>query len=139
MRSAAACVVVLTLLVPTSSAQQACPCVPISHEWIVTACSSWECASEIVSSSERRTVVPMPTASSDYTWVVLRRVPTGSAIISPDAPYKVDGFDSLPVASAHFAAIHGDLNPILVTAPDGRILLVARTSPELRRRRISSH
>jgi len=126
----------VTLITITARAQQMCPCVPISYDWIAVPCDSWNCVtSTVVLANSDRSVVPMPTASSDYTWVVLRRIVVGSAIVSPDAPFKVDGFDSLAVASAHFYATDHELQPMLLTAPDGKVLVVARTAPEVPRRR----
>jgi hypothetical protein len=117
-------------------AQQLCPCVPLTHEWIASACDSWDCATSavVLANGDRNMVVPMPTTSSDYAWVILRRVVVGSAIVSPDAPFRVDGFDSLAVASSHYYSVDRELQPILLTAPDGKVLVVARTAPEGRRR-----
>jgi len=126
----------VTLITIAATAQQVCPCVPISYAWIAVPCDSWDCVASIAASANGdRSFVPMPTASSDYTWVVLHRIVVGSAVVSPDAPFKVDGFDSLPVALARFYNIDHDLRPMLLTAPDGKVLVVARTAPEAPRRR----
>jgi len=73
----------------------------------------------------------LPTTSADFPWIVLRRIASGSASI-PDGPFKVDGFDSLSDGSAHYYTIDHDLQPMLLTSPDGKVLVVSRTIPEKR-------
>lgn len=85
------------------------------------------------------TCCPSRQRASIFTWVVLRRIMVGSAIVSPDAPFKVDGFDSLPVASARLYSIDHEMRPMLLTAPEGRVLVVARTAPEAPRHRVATH
>ena len=126
--------VVFALMAGSTSAQQACPCVPVTHVWIAVACESWDCAvTNVIAANGRPDAVPIPTSSSDFTWVVLRRIVSGGAAVSPDAPFRVDGFDSLPVAMAQFSAIDSNLQPVLFTAPDGKILVLSRRAPEPRR------
>src|SRR5207237_9462754 len=89
----------LLLTAGTASAQQACPCVPVTHLWIAVACDSWDCVvTNVLDAKGQPDAVPIPTTSSDYTWVVLRRIASGGATVSPDAPFHVDGYDSLAVA-----------------------------------------
>lgn len=119
---------------PAVQAQQLCPCVPVSHQWIVTACETWNCAvSAAVLADGSADVVPMPSGSDDFKWVVLRRVATGSATIPPDAPFQLEAFATLAEASARFATIDTTLKPILFTAPDGHVIVVMRAQPERRR------
>ena len=118
-----------------ASAQDPCPCVPVTHSWIAVACPSWDCVeTNVMDAKGLPDAVPIPTSSSDYTWVVLRRIPTGSVAVSPDAPFKVDGFDSLAVATAQYSAMDSSLHPVLLTAPDGQVLVLSRHLPEPRRR-----
>ena len=131
---ALASIVLLCAVSADVEGQQACPCVPIAHQWVVTACASWECAATIVGHTPDRYTIPLPTSSSDYGWVVIRRVVSGSSIVSPDEPFQVTTFDTLPVASAHYAATSPDLVPMLLTVADGQFALVARRAPEVRRR-----
>ena len=121
----------------TSGAQQACPCVPISHLWVVQACDSWNCAASAVVLANGKDVVPLPTTSFDFPWVVLQRVTSGSAGSSSGA-FVVDGFDSISDGVARYAAIDRDLQPILMTAPDGKVLVIARTEPEKPRKRVAN-
>lgn len=78
-------------------------------------------------------VIPMPSGSSDFKWVVLRRTATGSATVPEDAPFKLESFGTLAEASARFAAIDSTLKPFLYTAQDGNIVIVMRAQPEKRR------
>jgi hypothetical protein len=52
------------------------------------------------------------------------RVVGGSVVISPDAPFLVERFNSLIEGSARFGALDRTLSPMLYTAPDGNVLLV---------------
>ena len=120
--------------------QEVCPCVPVTHEWIVTACDTWNCAaSAVIAANGDRYVMPLPTNSADYTWVVMRRIVSGSGIASPNAPFKIDGFDGLAEATARYYSIDSRLQPMLVTAPDGKVLVVARAEAEPPRRRTVPH
>src|SRR4051812_8533209 len=94
----------LTLLVPAVAVpQQVCPCVPLSYQWIVTPCESWNCAAAaMVMGNGDRYVLSMPTASDDFKWVVIKRVVAGSAIVSPDDPFKLESFDGMSAASIRF-------------------------------------
>jgi hypothetical protein len=128
----------LLALTVSASAQEVCPCVPISYQWIITACDSWNCAaSAVVLANGDRNIVPIPTRSTDYAWIVLRRVASGSAIVSPDGPFKLEAFDTFAEASSRYLATDANLQPMLMTALDGKILLVVRTTPE--RKRAVSH
>ena len=129
-----AVIAALSLFVGRSGAQEACPCVPLTHLWIVEPCDTWSCAAAMVSLADAKDVVPLPTSSSDYHWVVLRRVASGSAMASPNT-FKVDGFDTLAEGVNRFQTTDHDLQPILVTAPDGKVLVVARLEPEKPRTR----
>ena len=120
--------------------QQVCPCVPVAYEWVSSACDSWDCAvSAFVLSNGDKNVIVFPTKNIDFPWVVLRRVATGSAVVSPDAPYKVDGFDSMKPATDFFGGVDPVLHPMLLSVPDGRVLVVARTTGDKRHRAIGAH
>ena len=121
----------------STQAQQVCPCVPLSHEWIVTACETWNCAaSAVIMANGSADVLTMPSGSDDLKWVVLRRVVVGSAIEPADAPFKLESFTTLAEATARFAAIDGGLSPFLLTAPDGKVVIVMRSTA---RRRAAGH
>jgi hypothetical protein len=127
--------VLIAILPVCAEGQQVCPCVPIAHEWIVDACTSWNCAvAAAIMADGSSDVLPVPSGSDDFKWVVLRRIAVGSAIIPPDAPFRVESFTVLSDAMARFSAIDPDLRPLLFTAPDGSVLIVSRSTAQPRRR-----
>ncbi len=125
----------LTLFVAGNAVpQQVCPCIPISYEWTVIPCETWNCAaSALVMANGDKFVLSMPTGSDDYKWVVVKRIVSGSAIVSPDAPYKIDAFDAMDGAFSRFAIVSKDLQPMMLTVPDGKVLLISRSAPEKHR------
>jgi hypothetical protein len=129
------------LLFPIASgAQQACPCVPISHLWIVDGCDSWNCAAAAtIMANGDKYVVALPTNADDYKWVVVRRVAAGSATVSPDAPFLVEAFDGASDAMARYGAINHDLQPMMLTGPDGKFLVVSRNAAAPKRQRAVTH
>ena len=130
--------VLFTLMAASSGAQQACPCVPVTHLWVAVACDSWNCAASNVILADGKNVMPLPTTSSDYPWVVLQRVTSGGAASSA-GPFVIDGFDSLNDGVNHYLATDHELQPILITAPDGKVLVISRTEPEKPRKRVVGH
>ena len=128
-------VAALTLLAGDSGAQQACPCVPLTHLWVAVPCDSWNCAASAVVLANGTDVLPMPTSSADFPWVVLRRVTSGSAASMPNT-FSVDGFDSLTDGVTRYYATDHELQPMLITAPDGKVLVIARLAPEKPRRHV---
>ena len=130
--------VLLAILPVYGKGQQVCPCVPIAHEWIVSACESWNCAvaAQLVAEGSPD-VLTMPSGSDDFKWVVLRRVATGSAVISPDAPFKIETFTTVTDGANRFQSINPELRPLLLTAPDGHTLVVLRSNIQPRRRAVN--
>jgi hypothetical protein len=119
----------IAILPVYANGQQVCPCVPISHEWIVSACDSWNCAAAAqILANGSSDVLTMPSGSDDFKWVVLRRVASGSAIVSPDAPFKIETFAAMNDAANRFQSINPDLRPLLFTAPDGNVVIVLRST-----------
>ena len=116
-------------------AQQVCPCVPVAHEWIVRECDSWNCAAAAtIMANGDPNVLSMPTGSDDFKWVIIRRIPVGSATIPADAPFKIETFSTLATATSRFESITPEFQPMLLTAPDGQILIVSRSAAHPRRR-----
>src|SRR5437870_12704492 len=67
-----------------------CPCIALSYTWMAEPCQTWNCAaSAMVLADGDQHVLVVPTTSDKFKWVILRRVVTGSATISPDAPFVV--------------------------------------------------
>jgi hypothetical protein len=127
--------VLLAILPVYGKAQQACPCVPIAHEWIVSACDTWNCAvaAQVIAEGSPD-VIAMPSGSDDFKWIVLRRVATGGAIVSPEGPFKIETFTNVGDGAVRFQAINPELRPLLLTVPDGNVLIVSRNTSQPRRR-----
>jgi hypothetical protein len=124
-------------LVATLSVQaddNVCPCVPLGHEWIVTACETWNCAqSMMILANGDPYVVAVPTGSETWKWIILRRVVSGSFAVSPDAPFAVEQFDRMSDAGARFSALEHEALPMFLTTLDGKMLVVS-LRPSARRR-----
>lgn len=117
----------LALLPLTAFAQNACPCVPVTHVWIVEACETWNCAvSAAILANGDKNVLTLPTGSDDLKWIVVRRVPAGSAYVPPDAPFQLETFDGASAATARFSALDQQAQPMMLTAPDGKFLVIMR-------------
>jgi hypothetical protein len=103
---------------------------PIGYRWIVTSCESWSCASAALAAAngDPNTVV-LPTSSSEYPWVILRRVVEGSIYVPPDEHFDVENFDGIADAAARFASIDDSRAPILVTTTASSKLVVSMKAP----------
>jgi hypothetical protein len=120
----------LALLPVSLGAQEVCPCVPVAHQWIVEACDSWNCAAAAtIMANGDKYVMAMPTNSDDYKWVIVKRVASGSATVSPNAPYAVETFDDSALAIARFHAIDQQKKPMMLTGADGKFLVISRATP----------
>jgi hypothetical protein len=129
----------LLLLLLTSAAvgDPVCPCYPTSYEWIVTPCDTWNCAvSAMIDANGNPFVMPMPTNASKYPWVVVRRVVAGAVVMPDNAPFRVERFDSVTLASARFTTIEPDHMPFMMTAPDGTSVVVFLRDPDTRHRAV---
>jgi hypothetical protein len=108
-----------------------CPCVPITHAWVVKTCDDWNCAStELAVASGDPQVIAIPVALSDKRWLILRRFAAGAAIDVGNDPFQLLQFDGLDGAMPHYAGIARDRRPVLMTAPDGQVLVIALKQPE---------
>jgi hypothetical protein len=132
-RSLALAFVLVALTIP-AAADDICPCIPVSHLWVLKTCDTWDCAAAEfnISGGSAETVV-MPTSSTDGKWIVLHRVATGTAI-NADRVFAIENFDGWSDASTRFSGIDGSLKPMILSAPDGKFLVVSRNAPEPRRR-----
>jgi hypothetical protein len=128
-------IVALFALAVAAQAQQACPCVPIEKKWVVEPCPNFDCAvSALVVGTGTRDLVTLPAASNDGRWVVLRRVASGAYIESPGNPFTLDSFDHVSEASERFKAIDSGHAPMILSAPDGKMLVISLKEPAIRRR-----
>jgi hypothetical protein len=117
------------------NAQNACPCVPVTHLWSVKTCADWNCAStELAVASGDPQVFAVPVALTDARWLIVRRQASGAAADSGSDSFRVEQFEQMPAASDRFMAIDHMRQPMLLTVPDGRMLVISLKEPETRRR-----
>jgi hypothetical protein len=99
--------------------------VPVSYQWSVTPCETWSCAySALTYAGGDPYVMAVPTNSTRYAWVVLRRLEAGSYYVPPDAPFQLEAFDGMDACAARFGAIDGTYAPLVITTPDRMKLVV---------------
>lgn len=123
----------VTLAVPVVAD---CPCVPISHLWTVKTCADWNCAStELVLSNGDPQVIAVPTGIDDKRWLVVRRFAAGAAIDNSGDPFELKQFDHMNGAVNAYGAIDGAKKPMLMTAPDGQVLVISLKEPASPKRR----
>lgn len=108
-----------------ASAQNVCPCVPLSHLWTVKTCADWTCAAtELAVANGDTATFAVPVGINDNRWLVVRRVPSGTGVIATDDPFEIHAFDDMPTASARFLGMPRTAQPMLMTAPDGSVLVI---------------
>jgi len=132
----------LAELVMPLSAQQACPCVPLTHLWTSTVCNDWNCVMNTLSiANGDPAVFAVPVAMNDGRWLIVRQVAAGG--YQDDSPFQVESFDGVGEASARFAALTSDFRPHIVSTPDGRLLVISLRQPETptasKRRAVGGH
>jgi hypothetical protein len=124
----------LLLLASAAGAQQSCPCVPLSHLWIVKTCADWTCAStELVLANGDPQVIAIPVALDDARWLIVRRFTAGAAIDVTNDPFTLKQFDGMTAAVDQYNAVSSALKPILLSAPDGQVLVISLKEPPRRR------
>ena len=127
------CAIALNAL--PAAAQNACPCIPVTHLWSVKTCADWNCAAvELAVANGDPQVIAMPVALTDARWLILRRTASGAATDDGNGSFRVEQFDQMYAATQRFMAIDRDHQPMLFTVPDGRMVVISLKEPELRRR-----
>jgi hypothetical protein len=137
MRSlrAVAFAITVAISVSTSSAQEACPCIPISKIWVGAMCDSWNCAAAaLITANGDPNVFVVPFGSDDKRWLVVRQVAAGS--YSDESPFNVESFDGVADAAARFAAIASDFHPKMASSADGKFLVISLKQVEARHRSV---
>lgn len=115
-----------------------CPCVPLTHLWIVKTCSDWNCAAtELMLAGGDPQVIAMPVAMDDARWLIVRRFAAGGAIDVSDDPFELQQYAAMEGAVTHYSGLSHDRHGMMLTAPDGQILVIALKQPELKRRAAS--
>ena len=114
------------------SAQEACPCVPLTHLWIVKTCLDWNCANtELLLANGDPQVIAFPVGMSDHRWLIVRRLVSGGAIQDPNDAYRVEQFAGMDAAVAYYRGFGPEMRPQLMTAPDGQVLVLALRQNEV--------
>ena len=136
MRSMITALIAAAVLGAPAAAQNLCPCVPITHQWTVTTCDSWNCASSaLVLANGDPGTFAVPVGIDDSRWLVVRRISSGTGTLpKTDDPFQIEAFDGMTDASSRFLAMVPETRPMLMTSPDGHVLLISLKVPEPRRR-----
>ncbi len=118
------------LMMPiTVEAQQACPCVPVTHLWTSTVCNDWSCViNTLAIANGDGTVFAVPVAMNDGRWLIVRQVVAGS--YQDSSPFQVEEFDGIALATARFASLASDFRPHIVSSPDGKLLVISLREAE---------
>src|SRR5437660_12308725 len=86
----------LALAIPSISADDVCPCIPLTHLWIVKTCTDWNCANtELLLGNGDPGVFAVPIALTDGRWLVMRRFVSGAAAVDPADPFQLDQFEKV--------------------------------------------
>jgi hypothetical protein len=127
-------IVILTLsLVSTAAFADPAKGVPSAYKWLVTPCENWNCAaSALVTAAGDPYVIALPTNSTKYSWIVLRRVQGGSYFFPDDAPFRLEDFDEPTLAVSRYSAVDRMCAPLTITTPDRHMLVVYLNTPEAR-------
>ena len=128
-------IAVLVLAAFSTSAIAECPCVPVTHLWVVKTCTDWNCAStELLLANGDPQVFAVPIALDDLRWLIVRRNASGAAVAPSDDPFGLEQFDRFSDAADRYSTIEAARHPILMNAPDGTVLVIALREPPVRRR-----
>lgn len=127
-------IVILTLsFVSLAASADPAKGVPTAYKWLVTPCETWNCAaSALVTAAGDPYVIALPTNSTKYGWIVLRRVNGGSYFFPDDAPFRLESFDEPTLAVSRYSALDRTFAPLTVTTPDRRMLVIYLNEPEPR-------
>jgi hypothetical protein len=132
--------VTFLFLLPPVLVGDDCPCVPLSHLWVVKTCSDWNCAStELVLGNGDPHLFALPVGMDDGRWLIVRRVAAGVAVTDPSDPFQIEQFDKMTDGVARYASVPYDAKPVLLTTPDGHVLVMSLKPGREPRRRASSY
>jgi hypothetical protein len=118
------------LLATAASAQQECPCVPLPPLWVVSTVNSWSSAmSTVITGNGDPLIFVLPDGTDATRWLVIRRVVGGSYTDDGKDAHQLEQFDGASSAIARLSAIDSARSPLIVTAPDGRYLVISLREP----------
>lgn len=99
---------------------------PIRYTWIVTSCTTWNCAaSALIMANGEPSVIAVPTTDEQAPWLVLRRVEEGSVFIPETEAFGCDVFGEVASASSHYLALDSCRSPMVLSVPDGRAVVIS--------------
>jgi hypothetical protein len=134
MRSTILCTLLFSVLVAAPLPAE-CPCFPLTHVWVVRTCTDWNCAStELMLGGGDPQVMAIPCGMDNPHWLVLRRIAAGSAIDVGTDPFELRQFDEMDSAVTHYATLTRERLPMMLTAPDGQVLVLSLKQGEPRKR-----
>lgn len=137
MRALGIAAVLISSLASSAFAQQACPCVPLTKLWVATTCDTWNCAaSALILANGDPMTFTVSSGNTEHPWIVVRQIVSGSGAESPDDPYQLDSFDGLAAAAARFSSLDTSMKPQLLTAPDGKLLVLSLRSAVAKKRAV---
>lgn len=129
VRASAIALVVISLA-PAVVAQQACPCVPLTKLWVATTCDTWNCAAAaLVLANGDPMTFAVSSGNGDHPWIIVHQIVAGSASEPLDDPYRLEAFDGFFAAAARFGALDNTMRPQIMTAPDGKLLVLSLRDP----------
>jgi hypothetical protein len=144
MRALPKLILFMTLTVGLSAAPaatpEACPCVPITHLWTAVTCETWDCAAAAlaVAAGDPYTFA-YPSGDPAHPWIVMRRLASGTSGDSGNDPFKVDMYDDFTGAAVAYMGIDHEMRPMLLSSPDGRMLVLSLREAPVPKRRASTH
>lgn len=114
---------------------------PIRYTWIASSCEKWNCAAAaLVMANGEPNVIVLPTTREDRPWLILRRVEEGSILLPEDEPFTCEVFDDVTIAGTAFTATDGCHSPLMLSVPDGRVVVASVSKcSESTKRRSASH
>ena len=111
---------------------------PIRYTWIAESCDTWNCAAgALVLAGGDKNLVVLPTGRHDVPWVILRRVEEGSIYIPEDEPFACSVFTTMAEATAHFDSLDTCRTPLMLSVPDGRMVIASLQQCGLQKRRVT--
>ncbi len=134
MRSTILCMLLFSAFVAAPLPAD-CPCFPLTHLWVVKTCTDWNCAAaELMLAGGDPQVMAIPVGMDDPHWLVLRRIAAGSAIDVSTDPFEIRQFDGMDGAVTHYSTLAHERLPMVLTAPDGQVLVISLKPGEPRKR-----
>lgn len=99
---------------------------PIRYTWIATSCESWNCAAAaLVLADGDKHLIVLPTGRNEVPWVILRRVEEGSIYVPEDEPFSCEVFTTSAAATAHYDGLEGCRGGMMLSVPDGRMVVAS--------------